>query len=34
MYFQAYKKMDLQKKTEELDKLKTQHGLSTPDIKK
>ncbi|KAK2162630.1 hypothetical protein LSH36_95g07059 [Paralvinella palmiformis] len=37
LYYQphkAYKKMDLQKKTEELDKLKTQHGLSTPDIKK
>lgn len=37
LYYQPnkqYKKTDLQKKAEELDKMKQKYGLSTPDSKK
>jgi len=37
LYYQpnkAYKKMDLQKQADDLDKMKHSHGLSTPDLKK
>jgi len=37
LYYQPnkqYKKTDLQKKADELDKMKQKYGLSTPDIKK
>jgi hypothetical protein len=30
--FQAFKKIDADKKKEELDKMKQKYGLSTPDI--
>ena len=32
--FQAFKKIDSDKKKEELDKMKQKYGLSTPDINK
>lgn len=32
-YFQAFKKVDQDKKKEDLDKMKAKYGLSTPEKK-